>query len=762
MIKKLLALNLALFFIVWSAIPIFAVQNSKDEKVYKEEKSYSAQQDMLVSKKQTMSEHIQETLEYHDNSQSVDLYASNSSGYNIVVNGYSFSSRYDSKGNGWKYKSSSNTLFLDGYSGSGIRASGDLVVYAEGVNQISGSTGTYYGSAGIISSGNLEITIASGTTYVHGGGGYTQGGDGISSDITASIYTLEGSSLFVTGGDTSDTSRLGGDAIYGKTVYILGDGFVSATGGDGLSVYSKNCSGGCGIIGNYIYLLGSCELVGGNGYYAGPGIYFGSYCQIGVVNATISCGNGQYNKYAIQNSDELSWYYNKHTVLSGNSSSIKISIRQYTLRLLGCGGTIGTATYESLKSYYPTSYDLSEYVFQRTGYTQVSWSNASGDLIPLHDLYTPVGNTDLYAVWEINKYKVEYVVDGATAPKNQVKVYGEPITLSECVPEKVGYTFKGWSTKQNGNVTYNSGDEYRNNEDVTLYAVWEIIKYTISYDANGGIGAPESQTKTYGTNLTLSSVVPEREGYNFKGWSTIPNGGVDYNPGDEYTENADIVLYAIWEINKYSVEYNANGGLFDKVEQTKTYDIDLVLHTEKPTREGHKFHGWATTENGEPEYQSGAVYSKNESVTLYAVWEINKYNVKYTVDGATAPESQVKVYGEPLTLSEEVPAKEHYAFLGWSTIENGEVVYNPGDKYTENADIVLYAVWKDLKGDVSGDGELAQEDITMIADAILGATLTEEQLKYGNVYTADDGENGEPVINIKDLIKLAQMMTQNK
>ena len=109
-----------------------------------------------------------------------------------------------------------------------------------------------------------------------------------------------------------------------------------------------------------------------------------------------------------------------------------------------------------------------------------------------------------------------------------------------------------------------------------------------------------------------------------------------------------------------------------------------------------------------------------------------------------------------------MPAKEHYAFLGWSTIENGEVVYNPGDKYTENADIVLYAVWKDLKGDVSGDGELAQEDITMIADAILGATLTEEQLKYGNVYTADDGENGEPVINIKDLIKLAQMMTQNK
>ena len=46
-------------------------------------------------------------------------------------------------------------------------------------------------------------------------------------------------------------------------------------------------------------------------------------------------------------------------------------------------------------------------------------------------------------------------------------------------------------------------------------------KYTISYNANGGSGAPGSQTKYYGTTLTLSSTRPERDGYRFVGWANI-------------------------------------------------------------------------------------------------------------------------------------------------------------------------------------------------------------------------------------------------
>lgn len=74
--------------------------------------------------------------------------------------------------------------------------------------------------------------------------------------------------------------------------------------------------------------------------------------------------------------------------------------------------------------------------------------------------------------------------------------------------------------------------------------------YTVSYNANGGSGAPSSQTKTYGTNLTLSKTIPTRDGYKFVSWNTKSDGsGTSYAPGETYTSNAALTLYAIWKRN---------------------------------------------------------------------------------------------------------------------------------------------------------------------------------------------------------------------
>lgn len=82
-------------------------------------------------------------------------------------------------------------------------------------------------------------------------------------------------------------------------------------------------------------------------------------------------------------------------------------------------------------------------------------------------------------------------------------------------------------------------------------------RYTISYDANGGIGAPSSQTKTYDATLTLSSTKPTRTGYTFKEWNTLIDGsGTVYEAGGNYTDNSNIVLYAMW---------NELAGFKDKV-----------------------------------------------------------------------------------------------------------------------------------------------------------------------------------------------------
>ena len=147
--------------------------------------------------------------------------------------------------------------------------------------------------------------------------------------------------------------------------------------------------------------------------------------------------------------------------------------------------------------------------------------------------------------------------------------------------------------------------------------------YTVSYNANGGSGAPSSQTKWKDQALTLSSTKPTRTGYAFQGWATSASGGVAYASGASYTANASATLYAVWKANTYTVSYNANGGSGAPSSQTKTYGTALTLSSTKPTRTNYTFKGWGTSASATTvSYAAGASYTANAAVTLYAVWEL--------------------------------------------------------------------------------------------------------------------------------------------
>lgn len=140
-------------------------------------------------------------------------------------------------------------------------------------------------------------------------------------------------------------------------------------------------------------------------------------------------------------------------------------------------------------------------------------------------------------------YTVSYNANGGSgAPGKQTKWYNENLTLSNSRPTRTGYSFTGWSGG------YQPGQTYSGNANLNLTAQWKANTYTVSYNANGGSGAPGKQTKTYGVTLKLSSTKPTRTNYNFKGWATSPNGGVVYQPGGSYTNNGAITLYAVWEL----------------------------------------------------------------------------------------------------------------------------------------------------------------------------------------------------------------------
>lgn len=73
------------------------------------------------------------------------------------------------------------------------------------------------------------------------------------------------------------------------------------------------------------------------------------------------------------------------------------------------------------------------------------------------------------------------------------------------------------------------------------------LPYTVSYDANGGTGAPAAQTEKNGKTLALIGTVPTRKNYRFPGWATTAEATeAAYQPGGSYTDYEDVTLYALW------------------------------------------------------------------------------------------------------------------------------------------------------------------------------------------------------------------------
>ena len=326
-------------------------------------------------------------------------------------------------------------------------------------------------------------------------------------------------------------------------------------------------------------------------------------------------------------------------------------------------------------------------------YVPVCYGNSKGTA------YAFVKPASIVSGGTLDTYTIKYNANGGSgAPSSQTKTYGKTLTLSSTIPTRAGHNFLGWSTSSNAtSATYRAGSSFTANSNTTLYAVWSPYKHTVAFDANGGIGAPASQTKTYGSVLNLSTVIPTRTGYSFLGWGiSSTDTTVDYASGANYGRDQNggtYTLYAIWKANTYTVNFDANGGIGAPSSQTKTYGVDLTLSTTKPTRTNYVFLGWGTTSNDtSATYSAGGKYTDNKAITLYAVWEKNTYDVTYELDGGTnSSNNMTKVeYGTTLTLYN--PTKTGYTFVGWHLNSlSGEIVTSISSSNTAN--ITLYAEW---------------------------------------------------------------------
>lgn len=284
-------------------------------------------------------------------------------------------------------------------------------------------------------------------------------------------------------------------------------------------------------------------------------------------------------------------------------------------------------------------------------------------------------------------------------------------TVSSTVPERAGYTFKGWNTEADGSgASYSAGATVKvfAGTSETLYAQWDEDKQeaTLVSGPNAGTGTvdnmPSDMTDTPKAGETsvafpIPTTIPTREGYEFKHWNTK-----DDDSGDTYERGATInvpvgttgTLYAIWgdknpdtDLLETKLIYDANAADAVNVDPAvvtqnvaRGENAKFTVTSAEPTRDGYTFTGWSDTADGTVAYTSGAIVEvePGDSKTIYAVWVKNvKLEIIYdgnAADAANVPAADVKwvAPGESYTFTiANGPTRPGYRFVEWNTADNG-------------------------------------------------------------------------------------------
>ena len=334
---------------------------------------------------------------------------------------------------------------------------------------------------------------------------------------------------------------------------------------------------------------------------------------------------------------------------------------------------------------------------------------------------------------EVQTYAVTFVVPQLGQTLVQYVDEGGQATKPVVDPILVGYDFAGWYTGEEYNNT--PGTQYdfttKVTGDLVLYGKLTAKTYTVTYNGNGngdveGIKSP--QDKKHGEALTLYTQVPTRTGYTFLGWSTTADGAVVYQPGEVYSTDANITLYAVWQKNTYTVTLPSGAGYtvtpagMGTVEYgedfTFTVVVDRAYAATEPTVTATDSQSQPVTvsHTGDKSDISAVTYTytiedvtDNISVSI-TVAQNKTYTVKYfqSFDKTAAAEPfnvQMVEHGY-YTTAPVAPEVDGYTFQGWFEDAAGNTAYDFTQIITE--DTSIYAVYKqktyEVKDPIAGTG----------------------------------------------------------
>ena len=328
-------------------------------------------------------------------------------------------------------------------------------------------------------------------------------------------------------------------------------------------------------------------------------------------------------------------------------------------------------------------------------------------------------NLTVYAKFEaLPSYDVTYVINGhGEQPEALTDVYKLPSELP--VLEEEGYRFLGWYTDEELTVEAEANVDVT--ADVTLYAKWELITYTVTYQ-NNGLGVKPEDLKV----AELPDELPElsADEYEFLGWFYDSEFTDPAKAGDKLAEN--VTLYAKWIESTYSVTYDVN-----EVGEAPAGEVDVkALPSTLPTltADGYVFLGWYIDEELIVEATPGAKIT--EDTVLYAKWikdtvveqtaSIMMNGVAYDkiADALAAIPTSGDTNTYTIRLNKGTYKENGLSYNGTATVR---IVGNTNTKY--GADVIIMGRGNNMANmrgrellEIQGSGNIILENLSLVSD----------------------------------------------
>ena len=421
----------------------------------------------------------------------------------------------------------------------------------------------------------------------------------------------------------------------------------------------------------------------------------------------------------------------------------------------------------------PTPLNLN--TFTREDYNFIGWSVSPDGEKQFSDGQTITGEDDLYlyALWQKDHYVLtfhsNYEPDKTVT--QEIPLNLDSITLQLNTFTREGYVFMGWAFSPNAvRADLRDGATLGFDEDTDLYAVWEKNTFQIFFDANGGEGSMDPLTVVRDVSTPLTKNAFTREGYDFIGWATVPNGQIEFEDEAPITTDSveDFTLYAQWAVKEYTITFKNDDGTV-----LETYRIEHgetpVYHGSEPAKDAtaqytYTFSGWS------PAIQPA---TQDQVYTAKYVRETNKYDVVFVDEDGTELARYSLEYGALPVYNGETPTKADtaqydYEFAGWSpaikkvdgdqtytatyseTLRSYTVTWVNEDGTELKVDTVDYGVVPTYTGATPTKAATAQYTYTfagwtpeiaaVTGEATYTATYTAEENSYVLSFNANGGE----------------------